>query len=48
MRTIISKHSMKKAFSKVKEVKVVFSLVQELLYLLFILFYGSKPLLAAA
>ena len=48
MRTIISKHSFAKAFSKAKEVKIVFSLIQELLYLLFIVFYGSKPLLAAA
>jgi hypothetical protein len=44
MRTLVSKQSFKKVISKVREVKLIATVIQEVLYVLFNLIYGTKPL----
>jgi hypothetical protein len=44
MRTLVTKESFKKTIFKVKEIKIMVTVLQEILYVLFNLFYGAKPL----
>ena len=41
---IFSKENFKKILSKVKDLRFFLTLIQEVLYLLFNLIYGNKPL----
>lgn len=44
MKNLLTKTNFKKAFNKLKELKILIVLFQELLYFIFKLIYGSKPI----
>lgn len=44
MQNALNKENFKDLMSKLVDLKLIISLIQEVLYLLFNLFYGNKPL----
>lgn len=44
MQNALNKENFKELLSKLVDLKLIISLIQEVLYLLFNLFYGNKPL----
>jgi len=44
MQNALNKENFKDLLSKLVDLKLIISLIQEVLYLLFNLFYGNKPL----
>lgn len=44
MQNVLNKENFKDFLSKLVDIKLIISLIQEILYLLFNLLYGNKPL----
>jgi len=44
MQNVLNKENFKDFLSKLVDIKLIISLIQEMLYLLFNLLYGNKPL----